>query len=107
MVNWTKTYAFHGLALKSQVWPVANYYVLDLITDLVIRSFCCQGRLEPVQTHVKNNKRGVGADKGKKKILRPTDQSGEEQKNGNVSFMHHILEYNDDQETLKDTSLLY
>ncbi|CAI8601700.1 unnamed protein product [Vicia faba] len=30
-----------------------------------------QGRLEPVETHVKNNKRGLGADKVKKKIVKP------------------------------------
>ncbi|KAK7343287.1 hypothetical protein VNO77_11918 [Canavalia gladiata] len=30
-----------------------------------------QGRLEPVETHVKNNKRGLGADKVKKKAVKP------------------------------------
>lgn len=29
-----------------------------------------QGRLEPVETYVKNNKRGLGADKVKKKVLK-------------------------------------
>ncbi|XP_061362769.1 uncharacterized protein LOC133306460 [Gastrolobium bilobum] len=30
-----------------------------------------QGRLEPVETYVKNNKRGLGADKVKKKVVKP------------------------------------
>ncbi|KAJ1400172.1 G-patch domain [Sesbania bispinosa] len=30
-----------------------------------------QGRLEPVETHVKNNKRGLGADQVKKKAVKP------------------------------------
>ncbi|KAF1878859.1 hypothetical protein Lal_00047531 [Lupinus albus] len=30
-----------------------------------------QGRIEPVETYVKNNKRGLGADKVKKKIVKP------------------------------------
>ncbi|XP_027365399.1 G patch domain and ankyrin repeat-containing protein 1 homolog [Abrus precatorius] len=30
-----------------------------------------QGRLEPVETYVKNNKRGLGADKVKKKAVKP------------------------------------
>lgn len=29
-----------------------------------------QGRLEPVETYVKNNKRGLGAEKGKKKAVK-------------------------------------
>jgi len=29
-----------------------------------------QGRLEPVETYVKNNKRGLGADKVKKKAVK-------------------------------------
>ncbi|KAF4354733.1 hypothetical protein CsatB_026549 [Cannabis sativa] len=32
-----------------------------------------QGRLEPVEACLKNNKRGLGADKGKKKVLKPPD----------------------------------
>uniref|UniRef100_A0A803Q5L1 G-patch domain-containing protein n=1 Tax=Cannabis sativa TaxID=3483 RepID=A0A803Q5L1_CANSA len=32
-----------------------------------------QGRLEPVEACLKNNKRGLGADKGKKKVLKPHD----------------------------------
>ncbi|XP_024026017.1 G patch domain and ankyrin repeat-containing protein 1 homolog isoform X3 [Morus notabilis] len=32
-----------------------------------------QGRLEPVEAHLKNNKRGLGADKVKKKALKPLD----------------------------------
>ncbi|KAL5542998.1 hypothetical protein UlMin_010708 [Ulmus minor] len=34
-----------------------------------------QGRLEPIQTHLKNNKRGLGADKVKKKALKPLDSA--------------------------------
>lgn len=32
-----------------------------------------QGRLEPIKTYLKNNKRGLGADKGKKKIQKRRD----------------------------------
>ncbi|KDP40465.1 hypothetical protein JCGZ_24464 [Jatropha curcas] len=34
-----------------------------------------QGRLEPVQAYLKNNKRGVGADKAKKKTPKPLESS--------------------------------
>ncbi|KAL1295669.1 uncharacterized protein LOC130950999 [Arachis stenosperma] len=39
-----------------------------------------QGRLEPVETYVKNNKRGLGADKAKKKAVKPvhTDDGSRE-----------------------------
>ncbi|MED6110980.1 hypothetical protein PIB30_048040 [Stylosanthes scabra] len=39
-----------------------------------------QGRLEPVETYVKNNKRGLGADKSKNKAVKPahTDDGSEE-----------------------------
>ncbi|KAF3457924.1 hypothetical protein FNV43_RR02585 [Rhamnella rubrinervis] len=34
-----------------------------------------QGRLEPVETHLKNNKRGLGADKVKKKAIKRLDNA--------------------------------
>lgn len=35
---------------------------------------CChQGRLEPVETFVKNNKRGVGAERVKKKVIKHSE----------------------------------
>ncbi|XP_022945156.1 G patch domain and ankyrin repeat-containing protein 1 homolog [Cucurbita moschata] len=40
-----------------------------------------QGRLEPVQTSVKNNKRGLGADKVKKKLKETTDIAASDTKN--------------------------
>ncbi|KAI6670000.1 hypothetical protein NL676_004885 [Syzygium grande] len=44
-----------------------------------------QGRLEPVEAHLKNNKRGLGADRGKKKVHhshtgRPDQNDENEQK---------------------------
>ncbi|XP_062108006.1 uncharacterized protein LOC133818909 [Humulus lupulus] len=35
-----------------------------------------QGRLEPVEAYLKNNKHGLGADKGKKKAPKPPDVKG-------------------------------
>lgn len=40
-----------------------------------------QGRLEPVQASVKNNKRGLGADKVKKKLKETTDTKASDKKN--------------------------
>ncbi|KAL0539219.1 hypothetical protein IC582_023402 [Cucumis melo] len=40
-----------------------------------------QGRLEPVQASVKNNKRGLGADKVKKKIKETKDNAASDRKN--------------------------
>ncbi|XP_022138875.1 G patch domain and ankyrin repeat-containing protein 1 homolog [Momordica charantia] len=40
-----------------------------------------QGRLEPVQTSVKNNKRGLGADKVKKKLKETIDIAASDRKN--------------------------
>ncbi|XP_010248673.1 PREDICTED: G patch domain and ankyrin repeat-containing protein 1 homolog [Nelumbo nucifera] len=42
-----------------------------------------QGRLEPLQTHVKNNKRGLGAEKVKKKVLHISDDTTTARKNDN------------------------
>lgn len=43
-----------------------------------------QGRLEPVQTYLKNNKRGLGAEK-LKKALKPPDSTALIKKNDQVS----------------------
>ncbi|XP_038891672.1 protein PXR1 [Benincasa hispida] len=40
-----------------------------------------QGRLEPVQASIKNNKRGLGADKVKKKLKETTDIAASDRKN--------------------------
>ncbi|KAI4358056.1 hypothetical protein L6164_001962 [Bauhinia variegata] len=40
-----------------------------------------QGRLEPVETYVKNNKRGLGADKVKKKAVKPPIRDDSKEKN--------------------------
>ncbi|XP_056168853.1 uncharacterized protein LOC115680808 isoform X2 [Syzygium oleosum] len=40
-----------------------------------------QGRLEPVEAHLKNNKRGLGADRGKKKVHSRTGRSDQNDEN--------------------------
>ncbi|KAE8100818.1 hypothetical protein FH972_018673 [Carpinus fangiana] len=40
-----------------------------------------QGRLEPVQTYLKNNKRGLGADKVKKTAKKPYDTAASNEEN--------------------------
>ncbi|KAJ7954635.1 G-patch domain-containing protein [Quillaja saponaria] len=40
-----------------------------------------QGRLEPVQTYLKNNKRGLGADKLKKMAVKPLKSAASKEKN--------------------------
>lgn len=47
-----------------------------------------QGRLEPVQASVKNNKRGLGADKVKKKIKETTDNATSDRKNNQVKLLY-------------------
>ncbi|KAG4984694.1 hypothetical protein AAZX31_10G274100 [Glycine max] len=42
-----------------------------------------QGRLEPVETHVKNNKRGLGADKAKKKVVKAKPDQSDSSKGNN------------------------
>ncbi|PKI63955.1 hypothetical protein CRG98_015631 [Punica granatum] len=42
-----------------------------------------QGRLEPVETHMKNNKHGLGADKVKKKIPKTSNAAASDGKDGN------------------------
>ncbi|KAK7280663.1 hypothetical protein RJT34_25729 [Clitoria ternatea] len=46
-----------------------------------------QGRLEPVETHVKNNKRGLGADKVKKKAVKIDHSDASEQNNQQESSL--------------------
>lgn len=50
--------------------------------------FWKQGRLEPVETHVKNNKRGLGADKAKKKVVneKPNQSGSSKGNNQQVIF---------------------
>lgn len=58
--------------------------------------WCKQGRLEPIQTYVKNNKRGLGAEKVKKKTPKPVETPDAQCKNDNVSFLDyvsHILKF--------------
>lgn len=53
-----------------------------------------QGRLEPVEAYLKNNKRGLGADKVKKKALKPLDTEStttSDGKNKPVIFNYHWL----------------
>lgn len=45
--------------------------------------FWKQGRLEPVETHVKNNKRGLGADKAKKKVVKAKPDQSDSSKGNN------------------------
>ncbi|KAH7510952.1 uncharacterized protein LOC107421879 isoform X1 [Ziziphus jujuba] len=40
-----------------------------------------QGRLEPVETYWKNNKRGLGAEKVKKKTVKPPETTDSNEKN--------------------------
>ncbi|KAJ4709955.1 G-patch domain [Melia azedarach] len=42
-----------------------------------------QGRLEPIETYVKNNKRGLGAEKVKKKTPKPVETPDAQCKNDN------------------------
>ncbi|XP_004297705.1 PREDICTED: angiogenic factor with G patch and FHA domains 1 isoform X3 [Fragaria vesca subsp. vesca] len=44
-----------------------------------------QGRLEPIQTYLKNNKRGLGADKVQK-VLKPPDPSPLNEKSGQLCW---------------------
>ncbi|XP_059452896.1 uncharacterized protein LOC132183583 isoform X5 [Corylus avellana] len=46
-----------------------------------------QGRLEPVQSFLKNNKRGLGADKVKKTAKKPYDTAASNEKNVLHSLM--------------------
>ncbi|XP_056693732.1 uncharacterized protein [Spinacia oleracea] len=43
-----------------------------------------QGRLEPVETYVKKNKRGLGAEKGKKKTLQSSTTTTSDEKEKTV-----------------------
>ncbi|XP_057425057.1 uncharacterized protein LOC130718477 isoform X1 [Lotus japonicus] len=56
--------SFDSVLLKKQGWKEGN--------GLGISE---QGRLEPMETCVKNNKRGLGADKGKKKAVKSDDSN--------------------------------
>lgn len=49
---------------------------------------CKQGRLEPVQASVKNNKRGLGADKAKKKLKETNDIAASDRKNNQVKLLY-------------------
>ena len=50
--------------------------------------FFKQGRLDPVETHLKNNKRGLGADKVKKKAIKPLDiATASSDKHDQVNFI--------------------
>ncbi|XP_015886713.2 uncharacterized protein LOC107421879 isoform X2 [Ziziphus jujuba] len=44
-----------------------------------------QGRLEPVETYWKNNKRGLGAEKVKKKTVKPPETTDSNEKNDQPS----------------------
>lgn len=52
---------------------------------------CKQGRLEPVQASVKNNKRGLGADKVKKKLKETTDTKASDKKNNQVKHLLGVV----------------
>lgn len=54
----------------------------------IIELSCKQGRLEPVQASVKNNKRGLGADKVKKKIKETKDNAASDRKNNQVKLLY-------------------
>ena len=47
--------------------------------------------MEPVEAFVKNNKRGLGADKVKKKAVKPHDDNASKGKNGQVIFLSRIV----------------
>ena len=59
----------------------SNYFVLSYK----------QGRLEPVQAYLKNNKRGLGADKVKKTAKKPHDTAASNDKNDQVSCFIWII----------------
>lgn len=54
--------------------------------------FCKQGRLEPVEVHVKNNKRGLGVDEVKKKAVKTEHANASKGKNKQVLFilLYHL-----------------
>jgi hypothetical protein len=52
-----------------------------------------QGRLEPVQTYLKNNKRGLGADKVKKTAKKPYDTAASNEKNVLVSWQYSFISF--------------
>lgn len=52
---------------------------------------CLQGRLEPVETYVKKNKRGLGAEKVKKKTLQSTANTPGEGKTEKMSKKEKAL----------------
>lgn len=60
--------------------------------------------MEPVETSVKNNKRGLGADKVKKKLKETTDFAANDRKNNLVIF-YYFFWYNNGKETRTNTSL--
>lgn len=47
--------------------------------------------MEPVQTSVKNNKRGLGADKVKKKLKETTDMAASDTKNQVKHLLYEVL----------------
>ena len=59
-----------------------------MVTKLAIDMWRYQGRLEPVEAFLKNNKRGLGADRVKKKVHPPhTDGSKERDENVSKSIL--------------------
>jgi hypothetical protein len=52
-----------------------------------------QGRLEPVQTYLKNNRRGLGADKDEKTAKKPYDTAASNEKNVLVSWQYSIVPF--------------
>ncbi|KAK1257089.1 hypothetical protein QJS04_geneDACA019233 [Acorus gramineus] len=47
-----------------------------------------QGRLEPLETHMKKNKRGIGAEKVKKNVRKLPEDSSSNEQNKNVNLQN-------------------